>query len=206
MRPLLHWRTFFVALIAAYAVLTLAAVGFVYFGFFDIAADVPHWQATRWVMETARIRSIKAHAVGIAVPRGLDTSAELQMGVEHFAMHCAVCHGAPGVPHDDIAEGLYPAPPNLAMAAPLYSDAELFWILKHGIKMTGMPSWADHSDEELWAIVAFLKKLPGMSEADYAKIVIANVMHGAMHHHGADMPGGETPQGKPATAADHDHQ
>ena len=205
MRPTLHWRTFLVALIATYGAITLAAVAFVYHGFFDIAADVPHWEATRWVMETARIRAIKAHAAGITVPPGLDDPAKIQFGVEHYAMHCAVCHGAPGVPHGDIAEGLNPAPPNLAVAAPLYSDAELFWILKHGIKMTGMPSWSDHDDDDLWAIVAFLKKLPGMNEADYAKLVMANVMRGAMHHHGTDAPAGEAPQGKPATPADQDH-
>jgi hypothetical protein len=75
-----------------------------------------------------------------------------------------------------------PQPPDLAKTAPLYSDRELFWILKHGIKMTGMPAWSDHSDEDLWATVAFLKKLPGMSEQDYARLVMASMVHG--HHHG----------------------
>lgn len=89
---------------------------------------------TRWVMETARMRSIKAHAAAIRVPPGLDDPAKLQMGVEHFAAHCAVCHGALCVPRGEIAEGLYPQPPNLARAAPLSSDAELFWIVKHGIE------------------------------------------------------------------------
>src|SRR5438067_7955563 len=88
-------------------------------------------------------------------PPGFDDPANLPMGVEHFAAHCSVCHGAPGVPRGDIAHGLYPQPPNLIAATSIYSDAELFWILKHGIKMTGMPSWADHSDAELWATVAF---------------------------------------------------
>jgi len=55
------------------------------------------------------------------------------------------------VPEGDIARGLYPQPPDLANAATLYSPAELFWIVKNSIKMTGMPSWRDHSDEELWA-------------------------------------------------------
>jgi hypothetical protein len=67
----------------------------------------------------------------------------------------------------------YPLPPDLAKIAPLYSPAELFWILKHGIKMTGMPSWSDHSDEELWATVAFLDKLPGMNQQKYTRLVMA---------------------------------
>ena len=69
-------------------------------------------------------------------------------------------------------------------AASLYSPAELFSILKHGIKMTGMPAWSDHSDDELWATVAFLEKLPGMSEQDYAKLVMASIAHGGHHHSG----------------------
>src|SRR5262245_4431884 len=87
--------------------------------------------------------------------RGLDDPAKLLIGVEHYAAHCAVCHGAPGVSRGDIARGLYPPPPDLAKTAPLYTPAELFWIVKHGIKMTGMPAWSNHSDDELWATVGF---------------------------------------------------
>ena len=70
----------------------------------------------------------------------------------------------------------------LAKTAPLYSPAELFWIVKHGIKMTGMPAWGDHSDDELWATVAFVEKLPGMSEQDYARRVMASMAHGGHQH------------------------
>jgi mono/diheme cytochrome c family protein len=90
----------------------------------------------------------------LQVPPGLDDLAKIPMGVEHFAAHCAVCHGAPCVPKGDIAHGLYPPPPDLAVTAKLYSGGETFWIIKHGIKMTGMPAGADHSDEEVWATVA----------------------------------------------------
>jgi mono/diheme cytochrome c family protein len=128
------------------------------------------------------MRSIKVHAAGVVAPPGLDDPARILIGVAHFAAHCAICHGAPGVPKGDIARGLYPSPPDLAKAAPPYSPAELFWILKHGIKMTGMPAWSDHSDEELWATVAFLEKLPGMSEPDYAKLVMASIARGGHQH------------------------
>jgi hypothetical protein len=67
----------------------------------------------------------------------------------------------------------------------LATPAELFWILKHGIKMTGMPSWGDHSDGELWATGAFIEKLPGMTEQDYARLVMEDVAHGG--HHGGDQ-------------------
>ena len=100
--------------------------------------------------------------------------------------HCAGCHGAPGVPRGDIAQGLYPPPPDLAKAASLYTPAELFWIIKHGIKMTGLPAWSDHSDEEIWATVGFLEKLPGMKEQDYAGLVIASMAHSGHHSSNSD--------------------
>ncbi|HVC52485.1 MAG TPA: cytochrome c [Stellaceae bacterium] len=161
----------------------------IYAGAYNVAADDTHWGLTLSVLETARTRSIQVRAAGIKVPTDLDDPAKLAMGVEHFAAHCAVCHGAPGVPRGEIAKGMYPAPPDLAHAASRYSDAELFWILKHGIKMTGMPSWADHGDDELWATVAFLKK-SGMSATAYGELVKDNLMHGMQHHpRGEAMPG-----------------
>jgi len=171
------------------AVLLLVAVAFIHLGIYNVAATDHHSPVVQWVMEQTRIQSIRAHARGIEAPPGLDDPKRVLAGADHFAAHCAVCHGAPGVPKGDIAEGLYPAPPNLAEAPARYTPGELFWILKNGIKMTGMPSWSDHSDDELWSAVAFIEKLPGMSEEDYAKLVMENMMSGGHHHHhGGDQP------------------
>jgi mono/diheme cytochrome c family protein len=175
-------RTAIASLIIAAVIFVLGGGAVIYAGLYDVAATAPHWPATAWLLETVRIRSIKAHAAAIQTPPGLDDPAKIFIGVQHYAAHCAVCHGAPGVPQGDIARGLYPSPPNLATAASLYSPAELFSILKHGIKMTGMPAWSDHSDDELWATVAFLEKLPGMSEQDYAKLVMASIARSGGHH------------------------
>src|SRR5438128_7828580 len=162
-------RTILATLAITFAIVLIGGAVFVYSGVYDIGATAPHWRITHWVLETVRVRSIEAHAAGITAPPGLDDPAKVLMGTEHFAAHCAVCHGAPGVPKGDIAQGLYPQPPDLAVTVSAYSDGELFWILKHGIKMTGMPAWADHSDGELWATVALLRQLPGLPQARYAK-------------------------------------
>ncbi len=176
--------------IALVILVALGSAAFVYSGAYDVAATAPHWEVTRWALDVARVRSIKAHAAGIADPAGLDDQAKVLMGTGHFAAHCAVCHGAPGVPKGDIADGLYPAPPNLAEAAKVYRPAELFWILKNGIKMTGMPAWHDHTDEELWATVAFLEKLPAMTEQEYAALIRASMAAGG-HQHGESRPNPE---------------
>jgi mono/diheme cytochrome c family protein len=177
-------RTVIASILVAALVALLGGFAVIYAGIYDVAATEPHSPVTSWLLETVRTRSIKAHAAGIHVPPGLDDPAKVIIGVEHYAAHCAVCHGAPGVPKGDIAHGLYPQPPNLAEAAERYSPAELFWIVKHGIKMTGMPAWNDHSDSELWATVSFLEKLPGMSEQDYARLVMSGMAHGGHHHSG----------------------
>jgi mono/diheme cytochrome c family protein len=202
--PTSRWRTVLLTVIVAYGALILGGIGFIYSGVYDIGSDAPHWALTYQVFETARIRSIKAHAAGITPPAGLDNQAKILMGTDHFADHCAVCHGAPGVPKGEIAQGLYPQPPDLAVTAKGYTDAELFWIVKHGIKLTGMPAWSDHSDDELWATVAFIEKLPGMTEQDYAKLVAASQGQGGHHHEGHEaQPQPEMAQ--PPGRLGHDH-
>src|SRR5260370_2856260 len=92
-------------------------LGLIYSGVYYVGVDQPHWPVTGWLLDQARIRSIRAHGSAIAVPAGLDNEGTILAGVPHFAEHCVVCHGAPGVPQGDLAEGLYPRPPNLATSA-----------------------------------------------------------------------------------------
>ena len=175
-------RTVLASLFIAALLIVLGAGAVIYAGMYDVAATSSHWRMTAWLLANARMRSIKAQAAAIQVPPALDDPAKALIGVTHYAAHCAVCHGAPGVPKRDIGRGLYPPPPDLAKTAALYTPAELFWIVKHGIKMTGMPAWGDHTDDELWATVAFVEKLPGMSEQDYAGLMMAGMAHGGHQH------------------------
>ena len=175
------------------ALVILGGLGFVYSGIYNVAATDPHWAFTYQILETVRDRSIKAQAAGIKVPPGLESPDKLAMGVEHFAAHCAVCHGGPGVPKGDIGKGLYPPAPDLAHVSTHLSEAEMFWVIKNGIKMTGMPAWADHSDEEIWATVAFLKKLPGMTTEEYAKLIMSSMKHGGHQHPASGDPAAAPP-------------
>jgi mono/diheme cytochrome c family protein len=196
-------RTVVATLATAILVVVVCGSAFIYSGAYYIA-DRPHWAITSWLFEQARTRSIRLHARDIAVPSGLDEQTAILAGVTHFAEHCVACHGAPGVERGDIAEGLSPRPPNLADAAGFYSPGELFWIVKHGIRMTGMPAWRDHSDDELWATVALIEKLPRMTEQDYAKLVAASQAQGGHHHEGHEaqpQPG----MAQPPSMFDHDH-
>lgn len=192
--------------LAVIAVVLMGAAGgaaAIYSGAYNVAATDRHWDATYWILDTARVRSIKAHAAGIAVPAGFDDQTKVVDAVGHFSAHCAVCHGAPGADRGDLAAGMYPQPPDLTEVSKRYTPAELFWILKNGIKMSGMPSMADDGDGMLWATVGFLEKLPSMSADDYNDLWMASQAQGN-HGHMMDMEGmnmhgmsiGEDPAGQ----------
>ena len=161
----------FGTLLGVVLVALAGGLAFIYSGSYDVAATKPHWPGIYRVMDIARIRSIRVHAANTSPPADLAAPARLAVGAEHFASHCALCHSAPGVKAEDLARGMYPPPPALTAIRQQYKPSQLFWILKHGIKMSGMPSWADHTDAELWDMVAFMQALPEMSPEAYKALV-----------------------------------
>ena len=188
-------RTVILTLLSALGLAVLGGFTFIYSGVYDVGATRPHWPLTYWAMETVRLHSVKTHAAGITPPPWMAEETKVIDGTGHFAAHCASCHGAPGVPRGEIADGLYPKPADLKNVAQRYTPGELFWILKNGIKMSGMPSWSDHGDTELWVTVAFLGKLPGMTEADYARLVTESMTRGGRHSSGGPDRGPGTMPG-----------
>jgi len=170
-------RGFFAGiLIALIAAVVLAAV-VIGLGAYDFAADAPHSALTKRLIVLARERSIEVRAEGLKVPP-LNNPAMIREGAEHYAAMCTGCHLAPGMQDNQMRPGLNPKPPALASLPP-EEPAEQFWIVKHGLKMTAMPAWGlTHSDADIWNIVAFLQKLPGVSPAQYRELT----RNAAVHH------------------------
>jgi mono/diheme cytochrome c family protein len=138
-----------------------------YAGFYDISATDQHLAPTYWLLDTGMRESVKRRAGEIEVPALTDA----ERGFTIYRDHCVQCHGAPGIAPQPFALGMTPAPANLAYTAAHWKPAELFWATKHGIKMTGMPAWKYRlSDAEIWATVAFLKRLPLLSPAQYREL------------------------------------
>ncbi len=111
-------------------------------------------------------------------------------GFIQYDSMCAMCHGAPGLPESVLHQGLYPEPPELYEEDDEWSASELFWLTKNGIKMSGMPAYGPtHSDEEIWAIVAFLQVLPNLTESDYKEYMLKNINadDGHDHVHGTEI-------------------
>lgn len=149
-------------------VLTVLPVLFIYSGLFSVAATYPDPGPVFWVLDTTKEQSVKHHAAGIAIPDWLDDPAVVAVGQGQYREDCIGCHGAPGVKRADIAEGMNPEPPELTESAGDWQPNELFWLTKNGVRMTGMPSWQhDLTDEQIWHLVAFMRKMPGMTPAQY---------------------------------------
>ncbi|MXP65300.1 cytochrome c [Roseomonas sp. M0104] len=153
--------------LAALLVLAGAGLAVALTGAYDVAATTPHTALGRWVLETTSRNSIVRQAADIRPPSGF-TDGQVSQGAHHYKESCVYCHGAPGEDSTDWASGMRPEPPYLPEAVGEWSDAQLFWIVKHGIKMSAMPAFGSHhGDEDIWAIVAFIKTLPGMSPEQY---------------------------------------
>jgi mono/diheme cytochrome c family protein len=150
-------------------VLAVAATIFFFGGFFNVAASQPDPDIVNWALQKVRMASISRHADG-NVPVGLESPDIVRAGARAFAARgCANCHGAPGVNWQKFSEGLQPDPPDLKDVVKEREPKELFWVVKNGIKMTAMPSFGaiGAEDNEIWSIVAFLRKLPTVSETDF---------------------------------------
>jgi mono/diheme cytochrome c family protein len=165
------------ALIVCLALIAAAGLLFLYSGLYDVAADVEHTGPVEWVLSTTQSRSVHRRAEEVRPPAWLaqPDPGVLRTGLVHYHEMCVTCHGAPGIGLSEIAQGLNPAPPELSHEAE--EPGELFWVTKHGIKMTGMPAFGvTHSDEEIWAIVAFLQQMPQMTKEQYqARLVEAGL-------------------------------
>ena len=180
----------------AIAALTLGlagGLGFVYSGVYPIGADDPHWKPVEAAITVFRDRAVSAHAHGIAVPSNLEDPEVIAMGAEHYNAMCVGCHLSPVQTDSEIRPGLYPQPPELSKHE-IHDAAEAFWVIKHGIKLTAMPAWGPtHDDEEIWAMVAFLRKLPKLDAAAYRRLTDS----------GGDPAGHSS--GAPAAEAGHAH-
>jgi mono/diheme cytochrome c family protein len=152
-------------------IVAVAAAVFFFGGFFNVAATNPEPAPVSWALIKVRTASIDRNATQ-QPPAGYDTPDKVQAGAKaYFTRGCTNCHGGPGVEWQKFSEGLRPDPPDLKDVVPNREPRHLFWVVKNGINMTGMPSFGatGMEDPEIWSVVAFLKKLPEVKEDDFKK-------------------------------------
>ncbi|MFW6202388.1 MAG: c-type cytochrome [Gemmatimonadota bacterium] len=167
------WRSALLGAVAVLAVGSVGGIATVFSGAVNVAATEPGAGPTEWLLGTAMERSVRSRAAAVGESIVVD-SALLVHGFEHYHAMCVDCHGAPGVERGEYGQGLHPEPPDLAEGAHDWTERELFWITKYGIRMTGMPGFGPtHSDEELWAIVAAVRRIAEMDPEAYAEMIAA---------------------------------
>ena len=143
-------------------------------GAISVGADVKPGLVERTLAPWARDLSVERRAPKEKDPYDGDPAA-IAMGLDHYRKNCLMCHGAPGVAAAELAKGLNPRAPALDKGESDTPDGELFWVIKHGIRMTPMPAFGPtRTDEEIWKIVAFVRHLPDMTAQERESLRAAN--------------------------------
>lgn len=187
---------------AGLAVLGAAgAVLFAWSGLYSVAASEGHWFVIDRFLRFGMTNSVETHAPDVTPPK-LDDADLVRLGAAHYYAGCAYCHGAPGTPITPVAQHMLPVPPDLTGHVALWTDQELFWLVKHGLKYTGMPGWpVQDRDDEVWAMVAFLRQMPGMDKETYRDLALAEVE--AEPQGGEEIARGSAPDAVSACARCH---
>ena len=149
-------------------VLSVTVIGVTHLGLYPIGADNPPGSLERVLAGRAMDVYAEKHKPQGTNPTEL-TPANLTEGAKEYEEHCAFCHGGAKAKVSPMRDQFSPPVPQLIDRIPHDDDAWLFWVTKHGVRMTGMPAWSGiMSDEEMWKVIAFIKhsdKLPPETQA-----------------------------------------
>ena len=166
-----------------------AVAAVVYTGAFNVSAASPPSRMERRLATFALNKAVARRAPDRKNPIAT-TPDSLRGGLVHYRENCLVCHGAPGVDPGEIGQGLNPGAPDLTLPrVQKRSDGELFWITSNGIRMTGMPAFSPtHAENEIWQIVAFVRHLPEITDAETGELQQQTELE--EHHHEEAAPEG----------------
>ncbi|WP_210528232.1 c-type cytochrome [Rubellimicrobium arenae] len=157
-------RTVLLTIVALMALAVLSGAAVVFGGLYNVSARAGHWPITEWVLHTAYRQSVKLRAPPEhEVPELTDALAAL--GARHFDRACRQCHAAPGEERTATIERMMPRPPPIEVAVRDWDPRHLGWILREGVKMSGMPGWPSSRQDEMWSVVAFLVRVQGGMDA-----------------------------------------
>lgn len=164
-------RCVVLTLAGAAVVAALIGAAVVFLGLYNVSAKVGHLPGVSWVLHTTYRNSVKLRAPPEeAVP---PLTAEMAaIGARHYETACRFCHGAPHERQAATATAMVPHPPPIVEAVKDWQPRHLFWIVRNGVKMSGMPHWpAEEREDDVWLVVAFLEAAREMSLAEYQALV-----------------------------------
>jgi len=151
-------KHFVLGAITAYGFGALVLLCAARFGVLPVQADVAPSKLEARLLGSALHAAVARHAS--AAPNPMPPSEEnLIAGTKVYRQMCSRCHGASSESDNMYDRSFYPPAPQFPLARTSYTDSEMFWIIKQGIRNTAMPAWGNLlSDEEIWRVVTLLRK------------------------------------------------
>lgn len=175
-----RWTQLIGPVVLAGAAAVLLAVIVLTSGVVDLAASRPHPTGWAGILHYTFQRAVAQHSADIPIPAGFGAPAQIAKGATYYGTACSHCHGGPGLGQNPIALSMRPRPQYLVREVPGLSDRELFWIVKHGVAYSGMPSYpVQDRDDEIWSIVSFLRVMPRLSTAQYRQLAYGDALNSA---------------------------
>jgi len=151
-------KNFLLGSLFTIALLLAGGVVYLWMGLAEVRADIPPSRLESTLMSQAVHASVRRHAPEAANPVP-PTDDNLIAGGKIFLNECAGCHGTPGKARE-WSNSLNPEAPQLPDVGTEYSEAQIFWVAKHGVRRTGMfANGAWDSDQKLWTVAAYIKRI-----------------------------------------------
>jgi mono/diheme cytochrome c family protein len=154
-------KQFFLGVLVTVVVLAIGGLIYLRFGFAEMRGDVPPSHLESSLMHMAVHASVRRHAPEVPNPVA-PSDDNLIAGGKIYLGECSGCHGAPGKPQK-WGDPLNPAPPRLAEVGTEYSEAQIFWVAKHGVRRTGMfANGVWEADQKLWTVAAYIYRIKSL--------------------------------------------
>lgn len=171
----IHVRTLLTALVAGGALATAVYS----FGLVNIGASGGHTWATTLFLHTAMRNSVWFQSLNVQAPDDLSRPDRIRLGAGAYESGCAPCHGSPAQDRGAVPLNMVPRPPDLAGRIDEWTPEELFWIVRNGVMMTGMPAWPSPvREDEVWAVTAFLLEYPSLTPEAYRALAFGEADRG----------------------------
>lgn len=136
-------------------------------GLYNVSARKGHLPGVYWLLQTTYVNSVKLRAPSEEVVPDLSDPDLIALGARHYELACSRCHGKGGTQRDATALSMVPEPPDMVEASDRWAPRQLFWIIRNGVKMSGMPSWpSSQRDDDIWPVVAFVNSVESANQAD----------------------------------------
>ncbi|MFW6340992.1 MAG: c-type cytochrome [Wenzhouxiangella sp.] len=164
-----------ITLLLAGLIAALVAATIIVGGRFDVSVSAQLPPPIHDLIHLTRVNAVKRATRDLqGRPADLNDRQVLLDAVRSFQALCADCHSPPGFPTPPLARSLNPPPADLTEVAGKRTLEELFWVTKHGIRMSAMPAWGQsQSDERLWAIATLVAHFAELSAAEYRAVSTA---------------------------------